>query len=283
MMAVTVELRAGPVRLLAEPATGWVRYPSVGGVEVVRAIYGAVRDRRWGTVPPVIENWRLEQDEDRFRVTFRAVCKSGPIDFRWTGEVAGDADGTITYRFRGVAHGAFLRNRIGLCVLHPLRGVGGAECAVTHTDGTTTTGRFPDPVAPHQPFRDVRSLRYRVAGGPEVGVTFAGEVFETEDQRNWIDGSYKTYGTPLDRPFPVAVQPGDVVEQTATMRVPSGRANPLGPLSLEAGERGLGWTGTRPSGRRWLNCGGRPAACCPRSGRPTRRTRPAPRTRTSPS
>lgn len=38
-------------------------------------------------------------------------------------------------------------------------------------------------------------------------------MFETEDQRNWTDASFKTYGTPLDRPFPVAVSPGEEVHQ----------------------------------------------------------------------
>lgn len=217
-----VELRAGPVTLLFEPATGWARYLSVGGVEVVRAIYGAVRDRHWGTVSPAVEGLEVDAGADRFRVRFRAVCRQGPIDFRWDAEVSGEPDGAISYQFRGVAHGAFLRNRIGLCVLHPLwglSGVPGFACRVTHPDGRETTAPFPRLVAPHQPFRDVRAMRYRAVGSPEVELTFAGEVFETEDQRNWTDGSFKTYGTPLAVPFPVAVRPGDAVEQTVTVRV----------------------------------------------------------------
>jgi hypothetical protein len=170
-------------------------------------------------VPPVIEESVVENHIDQFRVAFRVVCRQGPIDFRWVGEVTGDPDGTVTYRFSGVAHSTFLRNRIGLCVLHPLRGVRGAECFVTHPDGTTTAGRFPDLIAPHQPFRNVRAMRYWVGGGPEVEVTFAGEVFETEDHRNWIDGSYKTYGTPLELPFPVELPAGATVEQSVTIRV----------------------------------------------------------------
>ena len=35
-----------------------------------------------------------------------------------------------------------------------------------------------------------------------------GETFETEDQRNWSDASFKTYGTPLHLPFPVEVEEG---------------------------------------------------------------------------
>ena len=35
-----------------------------------------------------------------------------------------------------------------------------------------------------------------------------GETFETEDQRNWSDASFKTYGTPLALPLPVEVTSG---------------------------------------------------------------------------
>ena len=42
----------------------------------------------------------------------------------------------------------------------------------------------------------------------EATVRFHGEVFESEDQRNWGDYSFKTYSTPQARPKPVAVAPG---------------------------------------------------------------------------
>jgi hypothetical protein len=32
-----------------------------------------------------------------------------------------------------------------------------------------------------------------------------------EDQRNWLDASFKTYSTPQERPKPVAVASGDRV------------------------------------------------------------------------
>jgi hypothetical protein len=55
--------------------------------------------------------------------------------------------------------------------------------------------------------------------GLEATVSFAGDVFEMEDQRNWSDASYKTYCTPLGLPFPVEVQAGDEVHQRVTLRV----------------------------------------------------------------
>jgi hypothetical protein len=44
-------------------------------------------------------------------------------------------------------------------------------------------------------------------------LTFSGDVFETEDQRNWTDASFKTYSTPLSLPFPVKVGKGDLTSQ----------------------------------------------------------------------
>src|SRR5207244_1628606 len=35
----------------------------------------------------------------------------------------------------------------------------------------------------------------------------------TEDQRNWTDGSYKTYCTPLRLPYPVEIRAGERVAQ----------------------------------------------------------------------
>ena len=60
---------------------------------------------------------------------------------------------------------------------------------------------------------DIRSLAWTL-DGVATTATFEGEVFEMEDQRNWTDASYKTYSTPLERPFPVVVAAGAVIEQS---------------------------------------------------------------------
>ncbi len=43
-------------------------------------------------------------------------------------------------------------------------------------------------------------------------------MFETEDQRNWTDASFKTYGTPLELPFPVSIENGTRVRQSVRLR-----------------------------------------------------------------
>ena len=42
---------------------------------------------------------------------------------------------------------------------------------------------------------------------------FSGELFETEDQRNWTDASYKTYCTPQILPSPATIRKGDKIWQ----------------------------------------------------------------------
>ncbi len=51
--SAAIALRAGPLELLFEPKSAWVRQVRFENREVVRAIYGAIRDRNWATVLPV--------------------------------------------------------------------------------------------------------------------------------------------------------------------------------------------------------------------------------------
>ena len=64
-------------------------------------------------------------------------------------------------------------------------------------------------------------MAWSPAEGLEAAINFEGELFETEDQRNWLDASYKTYCTPLSIPFPVAVNVGDEVNQSLQLQVNS--------------------------------------------------------------
>ena len=50
-------------------------------------------------------------------------------------------------------------------------------------------------------------------------VSFTGDIFEMEDQRNWTDASYKTFCTPLRLPYPVEIEAGTQIEQSITLTV----------------------------------------------------------------
>lgn len=216
-----VALRAGPVRMLLDG--GEIRYLKVGEVEIVRRVYVAVRDRNWGTIPGRITDLRQEVQEDSFRISFAMQHTAGEIDFRWQGTITGQASGRVRFEMRGRAKKGFPTNRTGICVLHALKTCVGRPCTVEHVDGTTTEGMFPELVAPHQPFENIRAIRQTVE---EVSwsVRMEGETFEMEDQRNWSDGSFKTYCRPLKEKFPYALAEGEEVNQAVMVEVHAGPA-----------------------------------------------------------
>jgi D-apionolactonase len=215
--AERMRLCAGPLSMVFEPGTAVLRYVRLGDHEILRGVYAAVRDRNWGTVSPKVSNLRVEDSNDAFRLTFDVECKEREIDFFWTGEVVGTASGRLTFSMEGAARSNFLRNRIGLCVLHPIRECKGRPCVVEHVDGAPERGSFPRLISPHQPFKEMRGISHEVVPGLSAEVHLMGEVFEMEDQRNWTDASYKTYGTPLELPFPVEVTKGAVVAQSVSL------------------------------------------------------------------
>ena len=180
-----------------------------------------MRDADWGTVPHRLHHLRVDADGDSFRVEFDAEHQQAEIDFCWRGTIAGEADGRLTFEMNGVANTAFRKNRIGFCVLHPLD-LAGAPVRIRHADGTADETNFPRWIAPYNPFLDVVGMRHAAAPGVEVELSFAGDVFETEDQRNWLDASFKTFCTPLVRPFPVEVRAGERFFQRVAIQLHGG-------------------------------------------------------------
>lgn len=254
-----IELTAGGLTMVFEPELGFLRYIRYGETEVIRGIYAAVRDRNWGTVAPRLGNIRLETANRGFRLTFDVVCQEGAIDFAWKGTITGEAAGTVRFAMEGEARSTFLRNRLGFAVLHPIEGCAGKWCTVRHSDGSKEQGKFPLQVAPHQPFKDITAIAHEVAPGVTAEVAFRGEVFEMEDHRNWTDASFKTYCTPLEKPFPVEVAQGTRVEQAVTVSLQgAGKAASRAAgrravtVQLAAGEArplprlGLGFSGWSP-------------------------------------
>ncbi|MCC6540302.1 MAG: hypothetical protein IT162_22340 [Bryobacterales bacterium] len=212
-----IVLRAGPVTALFEPAIAFLRYVKLGDREILRGLYAAVRDQVWGTVAPRVSNVVHEARGDSFRLTFDVDNVEGDIDFGWKGVITGAADGTVRFECNGRARSTFLRNRIGFAVLHPLRECAGKPCVIEKTGGRKENGTFPDAISPHQPYKDLAAVSHEVLPGVTAEVRFEGEVFEMEDHRNWTDGNYKTYCTPLDLPFPVEVPRGQEVKQAVTI------------------------------------------------------------------
>lgn len=225
-----MHLQAGEWSLEFRDGDLW--HVRAAGVEAVERIYFALRDEQWGTVPFNISGLKTEITGGGFTLAFDAEHASGGIRFRWRGEIEGRADGVVRYRAIGEALTTFKRNRIGLCVHHPMS-CAGREIAVAHPDGKTERVSFPRLISPHQPVLGIRSMGYALAAGRFAEIGFAGDVWEMEDQRNWSDANYKTYPTPLALPYPVELTAGTKVEQTVEIRLRyegAGRALPVGLL-----------------------------------------------------
>ncbi len=210
-----VPLRAGPLTLLYE--AGSLRRISYGPYEILNRIYVAVRDPNWETVPGVLTEIQRLVREDSFLIEFQSEHRQDDILFVWRGLLSGAGEGVITFTMEGEAHRTFRSNRIGLCVLHPMR-LAGQVCWVEHTDGSCEESLFPERIAPYEPFLNFRALVYPIAPAVRAEVRLEGDVFHMEDQRNWGDATYKTYSAGL-APFPARVRRGTCVRQSVSVRL----------------------------------------------------------------
>lgn len=213
-------LCAGPLSLLFD--AGDLRYVKWSGREVIRRIYAAVRDHNWDTVPGVISDLELRTAESAFHISYLSTHRQGDVHFVWRSAIRGGDDGSIRFTFDGEANSTFRRNRIGFCVLHPIRECAGSVCRARYANGSKQHLRFPDTIAAEQPVKwlhDLAGLSHEVAPGLWAELEFTGDLFEMEDQRNWIDASFKTFCTPLRLPFPMEIEAGARVRQEVYLRI----------------------------------------------------------------
>jgi hypothetical protein len=184
------------------------------GNPILRAIRAVVRNHNWLTLTPEVVALTHTSSQDSLSVR---------LEIHWTGFGAvycGELDvrldrGGITVEYRGVAENDFLANRIGLIVLH-YPDDAGQSVTVTSPAGLVTESTFPRWISPHQPFKDIEKFIWKRGEGT-YRLDFTGDTFEMEDQRNWTDASFKTYSTPLSKPFPVLHRQGDTVSQRVNL------------------------------------------------------------------
>ena len=225
------QLRAGPLSMIFE--SGDLRYIRFGDHEILRRVYVAVRDHNWDTILPQLSNVQIEREDDAFRITYDVENKQwrrsissgrgqsqgtqmGPSPSRWTGRH--DQPSVAT------------ESASVCCTRWAVQGV---PCRIEKVDGAVEESAYPISIAPQHlidgeikpvaPFNNMRAVSYEVTAGVEAEVRFEGEVFEMEDQRNWTDASYKTYGTPLSEPFPVEVPAGTKISQRITLTLKTQR------------------------------------------------------------
>ena len=203
-------LKAGKLNMIYN--NGSIRYISAGGNELIRMIYSAVRDKDWLTVTPEIVDEKIEVQEYFFLINVKCLYRSGEISFSAEYSIEGKPDNSIIFSMEGKALERFEKNRIGICVLHPIESCAGRNCLIEHSNNSSEQSSFPEDISPHQIFRDIKSMIWHT-NKIHCRLDFEGDTFETEDQRNWTDASYKTYSTPLSLPFPATLEKGTRIYQ----------------------------------------------------------------------
>ena len=219
----TRELRAGPLTALLEE--GDLRYIRLDGVEIVRRIYIAVRDEVWNTIPATYSDFSYDIAPDRFTVRLRAHHQYQQINVDWAGTITGSSDGTIRYTMDAVANNAFRYCKIGFNIHHPPQEAGRPYRA-RGPEGTST-GKLPVLIEPQRNeagrltalFAPYDSLEIDHDDSLTVRFKFEGDLFEMQDHRNWTDGNYKSYGTPLSIPWPMDATAGERFHQVVSVSV----------------------------------------------------------------
>ena len=133
-------LTAGSISAVID--NGTVRYIRYQGAEVLRGIAYLVRDKNWGTTAAVIENLKVRQGKDSFKVSYTAICQDETQGLRYEAEIEANAKGSLRFTAHATPLTDVLTNRTGFVVLHPLVGVVGEPVEIVHTDGKKEKNTF---------------------------------------------------------------------------------------------------------------------------------------------
>ena len=231
------QLQAGPIRVNFQD--GELRYLYVGGREIVRRIYFAVRDANWDTAMPEFSRLEVRQQADSFQIWLEATARNPLAAYRWSGEITGTADGRITFAVRGQAVETFSSPRIGLNILYGADALAGQAYETLDARGAATAGVFPRAVDPQELFAvDFRALRYTV-DGMTVQCAVTGARIDMEDQRNFCDSSYKALSW-LPYPYPevpAQVEHGETLTLTVTHAPAATPGDGVTRVMLDTGRR----------------------------------------------
>ncbi|GJM36824.1 MAG: hypothetical protein DHS20C19_01910 [Acidimicrobiales bacterium] len=207
---------AGP--LSANIDRGALRHITFDGIEVVRQIDFPIRDHNWATLDPVVTSEHLHESAAGFSYERHLEVEGGALIVRLRYDAG--SDGGLSARAEISAERDFRTNRTSFTVLHPPELAIGRSVRSTAPDGTTQEVVLSEHISPSQPLKNIAGLGF-TSGDLCVDISFDGEVFEMEDQRNWSDASFKTYGRPLGEPFPYVLSAGTALEQAVRLTIRS--------------------------------------------------------------
>ncbi|WP_421592573.1 D-apionate lactonase [Shinella sp. M27] len=189
------------------------------GHEVLRAVAFLVRDKDWGTCGAKIADLQVQNEKQGFSVSYKArfTAPSGAnLDCAIT---IWGTEKTVAFSADCVSDADFETARAGFVVLHPIVGLAGRSVTVRHGDGRVEHAHWPDQIEPWQPFKEISAITHQVAPDIAAVTELVGDIFEMEDQRNWTDGSYKTYVRPLALPWPYRVPEGEPFSQKVVVEI----------------------------------------------------------------
>lgn len=210
-------INIGPLSFLVDGPD--LRDVSIGGTPVAQKIYLAVRDTIWGTIEPRIEDYSISETSDSVVIRYSAHFKWEEMDLWLSCKYVATSSGVLTCTLLGSAEGNFQYNRIGFCFLID-RNIAGSPYLIDHL-GVQSGGLISTAIAP-QAIIDGELYPYlgpferfemEPAPGTALSFSFQGDQFELEDQRNWSDGSFKLYSTPLEDGWPLQASPGQNFDQ----------------------------------------------------------------------
>lgn len=196
---------------------GKLRYIRVAGIEVIRSIAFVVRGPGWESPAPRISDLEARKDASGLDIRYNALYETPGGQIEIAAHIQAPTkpsplSGGLIFEAEARALTDFTTARTSFCILHPAT-VAGRPLAITRPDETVEQARFPDMISAHQPFMNIRALTHEAASGVKVTVRMEGDIWEMEDQRNWTDASFKTYGRPRDIPWPYIIAKGETVVQ----------------------------------------------------------------------
>ena len=78
---------------------------------------------------------------------------------------------------------------------------------------------FPEYIKADQPFKDTKAISYEVKPGVGIRIELSGDGYETEDQRNYGDNSFKTYVHAQEWGSPYPVKKGQLIHNIAKLTI----------------------------------------------------------------
>lgn len=231
-------LSLSTVPLGAELFDGGIRTLTWRGVEILRRVSFLIRDTSWGTPTALLTEPVIETTDERVSARWSGTIDVAGSTFAFDASVVMETTGRMSFDVAGTPNADLATNRAGFVLLHPAD-FAGLPVTIEHVDGSSTRAAFPTAISPGQPFFDIRSLRYTPPDSTcSVTCIMLAELpgdplgrFETEDQRNWGDASFKTYAGSLLKPWPYVLPAGRRFAQRVVVTVndaaaPSAFASP---------------------------------------------------------